>query len=467
MNNFLKKYAWTVAAGVALLGGLILAAAWFIGRRGAEAIEPREPLFMYDIAYEQYELEEGEIESGQPLGKLFERFGIGAGGTYRIEQASKGIFDLTDVRAGNKYVAMLEADSAALALDSLAPPRLAHFVYEKTLTDYFVISMPAGLRSVSGGDSITVRNGSKPIVIERVTAEAVIESSMWNAIAGNGHPLALAVELEDIYGWSVDFFGIQKGDSFEVIYDQRYVDSVAVGVGRIWGASFLHGGKTYYAIPFKQDDKISYWDENGNSLKKQFLKAPLNYSRISSRFTNARRHPITRVVRPHHAVDYAAPSGTPVRAVADGTVSRRYWDSKGGGNTVWLKHARGYETGYLHLRGFGPGIAAGTRVSQGQVIGYVGSTGASTGPHLDYRIRVNGKPMDPLKIPQEPGIPIKDGNKEAFAVVRDKIMGELAGTLPEGERLMSLDSIVIPQTPLAPVNPSPVDTTKNFIDGVR
>ncbi len=172
-------------------------------------------------------------------------------------------------------------------------------------------------------------------------------------------------------------------------------------------------------------------------------------------------------MRPHHGVDYAAPIGTPVRAVADGTVTRRYWDSKGGGNTLWIKHARGYETGYLHLSKYANGISVGSRVSQGQTVAYVGNTGGSTGPHLDYRIRVNGKPLDPLKIPQEPGIPVKEANRATFAVVRDKVMGELAGTLPEAERLVQFDSIAIPSTTLAPVNPSPVDTTQNFIDGRR
>ncbi len=462
IEQFLRKYSWTVIAGVAVLGVILFLVATCIGRRGGVADVPlREPLVMFDIPYERYELVEGEVGPGEPMGVILGRFGVGAGMIYRIEQASKETFDLRKVQAGRHYIAFLEPDTLALASDSLAPPRLAHLVYEKSLTDYFVVSLP-------GGDSVAVRNGSKPMRTERHRAIATIESSMWNAIAGNGHPIALAVDLEEIFGWSVDFFGIQKGDGFEVIYDQPYVDTTKVNyIGQVWGAVFTHGGKKYYAIPFKQDGKIAYWDENGNSLKKQFLRAPLNYSRISSRFSNARRHPITRIVRPHHGVDYAAPSGTPVRSVADGVVTRRYWDSKGGGNTLWIKHARGYETGYLHLRGFAPGIAVGSRVGQGQLIGYVGSTGASTGPHLDYRIRVNGKPIDPLKIPQEPGIPIKDGNRELFAVVRDKVMGELAGTLPEAERLVRFDSIVIPSTPVAPVNPSPVDTTKNIIDGVR
>ncbi|MDR2882917.1 MAG: peptidoglycan DD-metalloendopeptidase family protein [Alistipes sp.] len=468
-ERFLRKYSWTVAAAVAVLALAMFLVATCIGRKAAppDVGAPREPLTMYDIPYERYELVEGEIGAGETMGRVLERFGVGAGGTYRIEQAARDIFDMRNVRAGNRYVAMLTPDT--LSTDTVARPRLTHFVYEKSQTDYAVISMWGGPVAM-GGDSIAVRNGSKPVRIERRRITAEITSSMWMALYEAGLPDALSAELEDIYGWSVDFFALQKGDRFEVIYDQRFIDSVEVsrnGVGMIWGSVFRHGGKDLYAIPFIQDGKTAYWDENGNSLKKQFLKAPLNYSRISSRFSNARRHPITRIVRPHHGVDYAAPTGTPVRAVADGTVTRRYWEP-GGGNTVWIRHARGYETGYLHLSRFGAGIAVGTRVSQGQTIGYVGSTGQSTGPHLDYRIRVNGKPTDPLKIPQEPGLPVREADRGEFAFVRSKVMGELAGTLPEAERLARLDSIVVPTgVELGAVVPSAVDTTKNIIDGGR
>jgi murein DD-endopeptidase MepM/ murein hydrolase activator NlpD len=405
----------------------------------------------FGIPYRQYELVEAEVGKNETMGAILGNFGVGPSAVYRIEQASKDTFDLRKVKAGNRYTAFLQADTTGVSL-------LRHFVYEKNITDYVVISLL--------GDSVAVYNGQKPVRVERRHAKAEISSSLWNAIVGNNLPAALASEMEDIYGWSIDFFGIQPGDSFEVIYEQRYVDTMPAGVGRIWGSVFHHGGRSNYAIPFKQNDKIAYWDENGNSLRKHFLKAPLKFTRISSRFSNSRLHPIARVYRPHHGVDYAAPSGTEVHAVADGVVTSRGW-AGGGGNTVWIKHARGYQTGYLHLRAFAKGLVVGSRVRQGQLIGYVGSTGSSTGPHLDYRVKLNGKPLDPLKIPQEPGEPIRSQDREAFAVVRDKVMGELAGTLPEAERLTQLDSVVIPAVAPTPVNPSPADTTANLIDGKR
>jgi murein DD-endopeptidase MepM/ murein hydrolase activator NlpD len=411
---------------------------------------PPEPT-KFGIPYRQYELVEAEVGKNETMGKILGNLGVGAGAVYRIEQACKDTFDLRKVKVGNRYTAFLQTDTTGVS-------SLHHFVYEKNLTDYVVISML--------GDSVAVYNGQKPVRVERRHAKAEISSSLWNAIVGNDLPAALASEMEDIYGWSIDFFGVQAGDSFEVIYEQRYVDTMPAGVGRIWGSVFHHGGRANYAIPFKQNDKIAYWDENGNSLRKHFLKAPLKFTRISSRFSNSRLHPIARVYRPHHGVDYAAPSGTPVHAVADGVVTSRGW-AGGGGNTVWIKHARGYQTGYLHLRAFAKGLAVGSRVRQGQLIGYVGSTGSSTGPHLDYRVKLNGKPLDPLKIPQEPGEPIRTQDRGAFAVVRDKVMGELAGTLPEAEWLTQLDSIAIPAVAPAPVNPSPADTTANLIDGKR
>ena len=251
------------------------------------------------------------------------------------------------------------------------------------------------------------------------------------------------MEMEDIYQWTVDFFGIQKGDSFTVIYDEKLIDTIPVGIGRVWGAKFTHAGKDIYAIPFKQDGKIKYWEYDGASLRKQMLKAPLKFTRISSKFSYSRLHPVHRIYRPHLGVDYAAPKGTPVHAVADGVVTFKGWNG-GGGNTLKIKHAGNIVTGYLHLSRFAKGINQGSRVSQGQLIGYVGSTGTSTGPHLDYRVWKGGKAINPLTVPQEPSEPVKKENMAEFEFVRDRIIAELEGRATPDMIVTELDSVVLP-----------------------
>ena len=381
----------------------------------------------YGIDYRGMVFEEGTIDNGQTAGELFARYGVSALMTDRADKACKDIFDLRKIQAGKNYTAFITDDSLS---------QLRYFVYEESPKDFIVISFE--------GDSVCVRRDQKDVTLKRRMAEATIESSLWNAMIAADMSPAFASELENVYAWTVDFFGLQKGDKIKVIYDEEFIDDKRSGSGQIWGAIFTHGGKDLYAIPFKQDGRISFWDENGASLRKSMLKAPLNYTRISSYFSNARVHPIYKTVRPHYGVDYAAPSGTPVLAVGDGTVIFKGWDSKGGGNVIKIKHNSTYTTGYLHLSGFAKGIATGARVTQGQVIGYVGSTGASTGPHLDYRIWQNGTPINPLKMVAEPAEPISDENKLKFEFVRDRILAELRGELPESERITQLDSIVIP-----------------------
>ena len=410
------------------------------GNNEEPAEERQEPVpTLYGIDYRNYSLVHGTVQQGEPMGKVLGRFGVSAKKIDDIDKACKGIFDMRTVRAGNKYTAFLEGDSTARSL--------THFVYEKNVTDYVIFTLH--------GDSVVITPGQKDIRTERMRAAATINSSLWNCFMENDLSPALAVEIEDIFAWSVDFFGIQRGDSITVIYDRNYVDTLCVGVGRVWGAVFTHGGKDYYAIPFKQGDKISYWDEDGNSLRKMLLKAPLKYSRISSRFSNARLHPIYRVYRPHHGVDYAAPSGTPVYAIADGVITYKGW-SGGGGNTLKIKHPRNLMSGYLHLRGYAKGIGVGTHVHQGQLIGYVGSTGASTGPHLDFRLWKGGKPIDPLKAPSEPTEPISKDNKAAFAYVRQSIMDELAGRADSSRLIVQLDSLPVAAS-------QPLDIAENTV----
>ena len=374
-----------------------------------------EPTYLYGINIDGYDVANDTVRMGETVGGILGRRGISAATIDRLDKESKEIFPLKKIRADNAYTTFTRSYTDSLGEHTM----LDYFVYHKNAIDYVVFGFV--------GDSISISLGSRPVEVVRKRCDASITSSLWGTIMEQNLPYALAAEFEDIYQWTVDFFGIQPGDSFKVVYDEKIIDGESVGIGRIWGAEFVHNGKQYYAIPFSQDGKLRYWEYNGESLRKQFLKAPLKYTRISSKFSKARLHPVYKVYRPHHGVDYAAPAGTPVHAVADGTVTFRGWDKGGGGNTLKIKHAGNMETGYLHLKSFAKGIKVGSRVSQGQLIGYVGSTGASTGPHLDFRIKKNGTPIDPLKMVQEPAEPISSANKAAFEALRDRVVAELDG----------------------------------------
>jgi len=249
---------------------------------------------------------------------------------------------------------------------------------------------------------------------------------LWNNIRKNGQNPALCYRIADLYAWQIDFFGIQEGDYYKVIYDELVVDdSVSLDIGRIHGAVFNHNHRPYYAIPFEQDSVTEYYDEKGQNLRKAFLKAPLRFSRISSRFTNSRRHPILRISRPHHGVDYAAPAGTPVVSIGHGTVIAAGY-KRGGGNYVKIRHNSNYSTTYMHLSRFATGIRKGAKVEQGQRIGYVGSTGLSTGPHLDFRVYRNGQPIDPLRMESPPVNTLNPASKTAFNAVRDSLIESLS-----------------------------------------
>lgn len=354
------------------------------------------PTLEYGIPIDSFNIEEGVVKSGQVLSQLFASHGATAASISQLSLLKKEDFDFRTIRAGHSY-------KAFRTLDSLST--LSYFVYEQSPIKYAIFHLE---------DTLRIEYGEKPLTVERKLSEAIISTSLWNAVADSGITRTLSLDLSDIYAWSVDFFGLQKGDNFTAIYDERFVnDSVSMGTDHIYAARFNHAKKDYYAFYFVQDSIGSYFDEQGNSLKKAFLKAPLKFSRISSHFTHARKHPILKIVRPHTGVDYAAPAGTPVMSIGDGTVIEKKF-TRGGGNTVKIKHNSIYTSAYLHLKGYGNGIAVGSRVSQGQVIGYVGSTGLSTGPHLDFRVWKSGTPINPLTMESPPVEPVKEENKAAY-----------------------------------------------------
>lgn len=255
----------------------------------------------------------------------------------------------------------------------------------------------------------------------------VIESSLYSAAMESGVPPAVVLSLSDVFAWDVDFnTDMRKGDTFKVLYEQIYVDNEFVENGNLRGAEISSGGRDYKAIYYKDSHgRSGYYDLNGRSLKRMLVKSPLRYRRISSYFSNRRYHPILKKYRAHHGIDYAAPRGTPVEAAGSGKVTFAGW-KRGYGRFVTIKHSNGYSTGYGHFSKIKPGIRRGKRVAQGDVIGYVGSTGISTGPHLHYEVRKGNRLINPLHIKGNPAKSVSGAEKAAFVVVKNDVLEKLS-----------------------------------------
>lgn len=364
--------------------------------------------YEYGLPIDSFEVVQGKVGRNQPISLLLNDYGINNQAIHDIVQKCDGVFDVRKFRSGNSYSAFFSKDTLR---------NLDYLVYEHSPLDYVVF----GFR-----DSLSVWGASKLVDTVQSNFAGSIQTSLWNAMTAHDANPMLAIELSEIYAWSIDFFGLQKGDSIRVVYDELFVDSTSIGIGKIHGAYFRHMGHDFYAIPFVQDSTEDYYDQDGKSLRKAFLKAPLRYSRISSVFSHSRLHPILKIRRPHHGVDYAAPIGTPVVAIGDGVVIQKAFQG-GAGNMVKIRHNSVYSTAYLHLSKYGKGINKGAYVKQGDVIGYVGSSGLSTGPHLDFRFYKNGSAIDPLKVEAPPVDPVREENMERYDTVRIRVMGEVKG----------------------------------------
>lgn len=361
---------------------------------------------MYGICTDDFTVEERQIRPGETLSVILSRYGLSSSDVQKLVQQAGSMLDVRQLRAGQTYAAMCTADSTA---------SLRYWIYERDRTHFVVCDFT--------GDSLCVSEGRKEVTLRRRRIAAPIIGSLWLTVNRNGFNSGLSDKLSDIFAWQVDFFGIAAGDSICAVFDETVLDTTVIGISEVYGACFRHAGKDYYAIPFMQDDSIrSYFDENGQSLRKAFLKAPLKYSRISSTFSNSRYHPVLKRYRAHHGVDYAAPSGTPVHSIGDGMVTKRAYERNGGGNYLTIKHNATYSTTYMHLSRFASGIQTGSRVTQGQVIGYVGSTGLSTGPHLDFRVYKNGTAINPLTMESPPTEPVKAEYATQFSAVRDSVL---------------------------------------------
>ena len=277
-----------------------------------------------------------------------------------------------------------------------------------------------------GGVTIEVVEVPIEYEVTETHAAATIESSLFLAGADAGLEDALILEIAEVFAWTIDFATqVQSEDSFRVLYEARKRDGEPAGHGRILAAEFVNSGHAYYGYLFEDaEGKPGYYDEEGNSLIKQFLRAPLTYNRITSGFSYSRFHPTLGKNTPHRAIDYAAPMGTPVLSVGDGTVVFAGWGG-GYGNFVKIRHNSTYQTHYAHLSAYGKGVRVGSKVRQGQVIGYVGSTGYSTGPHLHYEIQKNGSLVNPLKVELPPGDPVEEERRAEFERIKDEFHKKL------------------------------------------
>ena len=346
------------------------------------------------------EMREGKVKSGQFFSNLLGSLGMTQKEAYDLTLACDSVFDVRTLRVDNAYRAYYGSDAS-----------VKYLVYDRDRASSIVFDCTPPYAAWVY---------EKPVSVESRYADVTINSSLWNDMRDAGVSPLLILSLSDIYAWTIDFFGLQKGDRFRVLYDEKMCDGEVLAVDTVRYAVFSHGGEDLPMVMYNQRDSGNiWWNEKGESMRKAFLKAPLQYSRISSGFSHARKHPVTRKVQPHTGVDYAAPKGTPVMSIGDGTVTSVKYEGAGG-NTVRIRHNSVYSTAYLHLSKYASGLKAGQRVRQGEVIGYVGSTGRSTGPHLDFRVWKNGTPINPLKMDSPPAEPIKEENRQAFEAAASK-----------------------------------------------
>lgn len=366
-----------------------------------------EPTLRFGIPVDSFHVVENKVKRNQNLSEILLPYHVSFSTISELAQKSREVFNVRRIAAQKNLTIFCDQDSARTA---------RYLVYEPNLTEYVVFHLK---------DSLHVSLHQKEVRVEERSIYGSIQSSLAQTVAEAGGSPALTSMLVDVYAWQIDFFRIQKNDWFKVIYEEKSVDGQAVGIGKILAVQFGHGGHEFSAFYFDQGNGIDYFDLEGNSLRKAFLKAPLNYTRISSRYTRKRFHPVQKRWKAHLGTDYAAPTGTPIRSVGDGTIVAATYHS-GNGNYVKVKHNGTYTTQYLHMSKIAKGIKPGTRVQQGQTIGYVGSTGLATGPHLCFRFWKNGQQVDALKVDIPPSEPIDAENKAAFDALKEQYTERLA-----------------------------------------
>jgi murein DD-endopeptidase MepM/ murein hydrolase activator NlpD len=364
------------------------------------------PTLLYGFEIDSMIVIQGRIKRNQNLSEILINYNISNRKIHELVINSKPVFDVRKIVSNRKYTMICYPDSLKTA---------KAMIYEPSATEYIVFDLD---------DSVTVKKMEKEVVLLEKRLAGVIERSLAVSIKELGESPQLTNDLVDVLAWQIDFFRLQKGDKFKVIFEERQVDGEAIGVGNIKGVYMEHFGNDYYAYYFDQGSGIDYFDDEGHSLRKALLKYPLDFTRISSRYSGNRFHPVQKRWKAHRGTDFAAPKGTPIRSVGDGIVINAEYGVNNG-NFVKIKHNSTYTTQYLHMSKIASGIKRGVKVKQDQTIGYVGSTGLARGNHLCYRFWKNGVQIDALKVKLPPSEPIHEKNKVSFEAVSKELKSEL------------------------------------------
>jgi murein DD-endopeptidase MepM/ murein hydrolase activator NlpD len=360
--------------------------------------KPKPPKIEFGFNYTDYNVVNDTIEKGQTFGTILQGQNIGNKQVYTIVEQIKDSFNVRNIRYHKPYTLLRSKNKTN---------DLQVFIYQPDALTYYVIDLRDSIAK-------TYRK-IKPVTLKRKIIGGVLKSSLSETLGNESVEAALASRITKIFAWSIDFFKLKKGDRYALIFKERFInDSIYDGVEELEAAFFEYKGKIVYAFPFEQDTtsgKIEYYDDQGKTLKNLFLKTPIKFSRITSRFTSNRFHPVQHTWKAHKGTDYAAPTGTPISTTAAGIVETTGYTA-GNGNFVKVKHNGTYSTQYLHMSRIL--VKRGQRVTQGQTIGLVGSTGLATGPHVCYRFWKNGVQVDALKLNLPTGESLTGRNRERF-----------------------------------------------------
>ncbi len=368
-----------------------------------QIIEPPKPQpNVYGLFTDSLYQSNGIVAKNETLTDILLPYNVTYQQINEISKIAKKKWNVRKIQKGRNYIIYTSNDS----LQSIK-----YFVYENDPIDFVIIDF---------SDSIEIFTGSKPIDIKVNRAEGEIKTSLYLTLKEQNLSDLLALKLAEVYAWQVDFYRIYPGDKFKVIFEEQYVDSQFIGIGKIIAAYFQHRGDDLYGFYYEQNGKEEYFDEEGQSLQKTFLKSPLKFSRISSGYSRKRFHPVLHTYKSHLGTDYAAPTGTKIYAVGDGTVTEARY-KRNNGNYVKIRHNGTYSTQYLHMSKIAKGIRPGVKVKQKQVIGFVGSTGLATGPHVCFRFWKNGAQVNHRKQKFPSSHPVAKENMHEYSVYMDSL----------------------------------------------